>query len=150
MLCCCGSDLPKTASSPSEGGGFANRRSCRLEPCTALGTIPLALHTSLARKLLEILFRHGRQILGPEEPHDKMTAADICSYLLALTLASAMIGLPAAQQPTIDDVPRPAEVEEALTNERRARNPTFVEYQLGQEGRTLVVGVPVLAQSPEQ
>lgn len=67
------------------------------------------------------------------------------SVPLALVVAfgSALGTVITAQQaPASHEVPPPRAIEDALTLERGSRNPTFVEYQEGTAGRTLVVGVP--------
>jgi hypothetical protein len=70
----------------------------------------------------------------------------ICTVFLlaALVQASPLVAVSfsGAQAPVVAALPLPGEIEEALTAERRSRNPTFVEYQDLQAGRTLVVGVP--------
>jgi len=84
--------------------------------------------------------------LGPSEL-THMIRRRIRACLCVLTLTSPLVEIAAAQQPVDDAVPQPAGVEEALANERRARNPTFVEYQASPVGRALVVGVPYSPQS---
>jgi hypothetical protein len=59
--------------------------------------------------------------------------------LLVWMVSQAVVSQPLAQS---EELPPSSEVEQALADQRSARNPTFVEYKTVETGRALVVGVP--------